>query len=175
MQRITLLYLDDSRDEHLLLRWAARFAPSCLNLRHFTHLEPVKAYLAGRRPYTNRDLHPTPALALLDYDLGGQTSLGLLNWIRARPVFNNIPLVIFTGNSSPGCIQSCYAAGADFFLEKPTSFDRRQAILLAIWNCLSLRPLSFNPLTAVPEYRAGPGLSRPSAFRGGYLRRRAKD
>ena len=150
--RTTVLFLDDCPNEHLLLRWAARLADVPLKIQHFTNPRLVKAYLHNERPFANRRLHVAPALALLDFDLGKDTSLELVHWIRAQRKFRNLPVVMYTSTDDVGVVRACYSRGASFFLHKPSGFDRLQIVVQALANCFQSRPPEFSSLHCLPEH-----------------------
>jgi CheY-like chemotaxis protein len=149
-----MLFLDDRPNEHLLLRWAARMANTPLKIQHFTKPLLVKAYLAGKAPFANQQIHSAPALALLDYDLGKSTSLELIQWIRAQRKFQYFPILMYTGTDDPAVVRACYAAGASFFFRKTAGLDDLQNLLLAIANCFKTRPAEFSSLHCLPEHVA---------------------
>ncbi|MGN6553105.1 MAG: response regulator, partial [Verrucomicrobiota bacterium] len=58
-----------------------------------------------------------PATILLDYNLGSETGLTLLQWLRgpASPAgLRDLVVIMFSGNGDDPIVESCYLAGADF-------------------------------------------------------------
>jgi CheY-like chemotaxis protein len=60
--------------------------------------EEALAFLQRHAPYTEA---PRPALVLLNSHLPKQSGWGILAWMRARPFFTSIPVVILTRIFSP--------------------------------------------------------------------------
>jgi CheY-like chemotaxis protein len=118
-----VLYAEDSDDDAFLMQRAfakAKF-PAILTVVP-NGLEALN-YLAGQGDYADRRAHPSPCLVLLDIKMPHRNGLEVLQWIRARPEFSTIPVVMLTSSSQPPDITRAYHAGADCYVVKPTSLD----------------------------------------------------
>ncbi len=62
---------------------------------------------------------PLPDLMILDLMMPGISGLELLRQMRAREVFDNLPVVILSALADPDQIREGLAAGADRYLTKP--------------------------------------------------------
>jgi DNA-binding NarL/FixJ family response regulator len=73
-------------------------------------------------------LRTAPDAVILDLSLPGGSGLEILKWIRAC---HTAPLVVvLTAHGEDSYRRSCLEAGADFFFDKATEFDRvREALL----------------------------------------------
>jgi len=67
-------------------------------------------------------LRTQPNVVLLDLDLGGQTGISVLRAVRTRSP--DISFVVLTNHSEPQYRAACAKAGAAYFLDKTTEFDR---------------------------------------------------
>jgi CheY-like chemotaxis protein len=76
-------------------------------------------YLRGDEPYRDRKRFPFPRLVLLDFKMRAD-GWEVLQWIRQRPDFRRLPVVVFTGSNYPGDIDKAYDLGANSYLVKPT-------------------------------------------------------
>jgi len=80
--------------------------------------EEAIAYLAGEKPFDDRERFPLPILFLLDLVMRRKGGLQVLEWLQARskPSF---PIVIFTGMRDLSQMRVAYQMGAHSFLMKP--------------------------------------------------------
>jgi CheY-like chemotaxis protein len=61
---------------------------------------------------------------LLDLNLPRQSGLEVLKWVRERPDFSDLPIVILTSSSQDRDIGSAYQLGANGYLVKPPSSEK---------------------------------------------------
>ena len=73
--------------------------------------------------YVNRDPRQQPKLVLLDLQLPKVEGLEVLRRIRADPLTEDIPVVIFTTSKEDANIIKGYKLGANSFLAKRHDFD----------------------------------------------------
>jgi two-component system response regulator len=69
-------------------------------------------YLAGKGPYTDRDAHPLPSLALLDLDLPTMSGFDVLKWVRARPDLVDLPVIVLSGGPDGEQFNRAHRLGA---------------------------------------------------------------
>jgi len=63
--------------------------------------------------------HKKPDLVLMDYDMPDITGIEVCQRVNDDPEIAHIPIIIYTGNSTPGVSEAAYQAGAKAFLLKP--------------------------------------------------------
>jgi len=119
---VTVLHIDDDRNDTELFRAAARKANAQFALHNVSDGEQAMAYLNGLGIYSNRQLYPLPTLILLDLKMPRATGFEVLTWIRNHPEVGNLPVVVFSGSELQDDIQQAYAVGADSYLIKPLGF-----------------------------------------------------
>jgi DNA-binding response OmpR family regulator len=74
-----------------------------------------------------------PDLLFLDINMPHVSGLELLKFIRSREVFNKLPILMMTSESSDQMVEQAIRVGADGYIFKPVSFDELQmAIQTAI-------------------------------------------
>ena len=97
-----ILYVEDEPSDVVLLRVA--FTRAGLTNPVHIAVDGAEAidYLTGNGPFADRNLHPLPALVLLDLNLPKKSGFDVLSWIRQQPQFSSLPVVIYT--SSVGLI-----------------------------------------------------------------------
>jgi CheY-like chemotaxis protein len=152
-----LLYVDDNRDDIVLMEAAIRMAAIPFSLRTFATIPAATAYLKGEGDFADRAIHPFPKLALIDYHLGSRTVAEVLPELRKLPGCASLPFVIFSGSESADRLNDSYQAGADCFLLKPSGLQRLEFIVKALYDCVASRPPSLHALRELPEYQPAPG------------------
>jgi CheY-like chemotaxis protein len=78
----------------------------------------VLKYLRGDGPYQDRSRFPFPHLLLLDFSMRSD-GWEILQWIRQRPDFRRLPVIVFTGSNDAGDVDKAYDLGANSYLVKP--------------------------------------------------------
>ncbi len=119
---VTVLHIDDDRNDTELFRAAARKANVQFSIHNVADGEQAMAYLNRRGVYANRQLYPLPVLILLDLKMPRATGFEVLSWIRSHSEVGNLPVVVFSGSELEADIQQAYAVGADSYLVKPLGF-----------------------------------------------------
>jgi DNA-binding response OmpR family regulator len=103
-----------------------------------------------------------PCLMLLDYNLGHHSGLEMLAWLKTQP-FSALPVAMFSNCDCEEDILACYQAGASYYLRKPISFKRLQAVLISLQSCLASDQPNFDCLRLLEEYR-GPASGEEGFF-----------
>ncbi len=117
----TVLYVEDEESDLLFMQMAFRKAGLEPMLRAVGDGREAMAYLAGDGSYADRGRYPLPALVLLDLNLPLVSGFQVLKWLRGRPEFQALPVVIFTSSSHPADKAKAGELGADEYVEKPAS------------------------------------------------------
>jgi CheY-like chemotaxis protein len=94
--------------------------------------EEVVDYFNGRGKYSQRAEWPLPALLLLDLAMPGLDGFGVLEWIRQRPEYNSVIIVVLTMLKESRNIDRAYGMGANSFLAKPDNFEGFEQIALLL-------------------------------------------
>ena len=85
-------------------------------------------YLHGRGLFAS-GTQPRPGLVLLDLNLPGTDGRAVLDEIKHTKAFCDIPVVVLTTSSDPRDIAACYQAGANSYIEKPTTAEALRQVL----------------------------------------------
>jgi CheY-like chemotaxis protein len=123
------LLVEDEADQALLLVRAFHKADVFAPLPLMKSGEEAIRYLSGAAPFQNRSRFPLPTLVLLDVNLPGISGLDVLDWIKGEPSLRTLRVVMLSSSSDPVTVNRAYAAGADAFLTKPTSFGALVALV----------------------------------------------
>ena len=119
----TLLYVEDDPDARLLFEMATKAAAAQFHLRFVESVSEAKAYLAGEGKYVDRRRFPLPGAILLDFSLAADSAVDLLRWMRQKQDVET-EVAVFSTADADHQIRQCYAEGADYYLVKPTDFNR---------------------------------------------------
>ncbi len=114
-----ILVADDEETDRLILKLAFDHA----KLPHPTVMvrdgQEVVDYLSGHAPFTDRALHPLPALLLLDLKMPRMDGFEVMAWLATRPDLKDLPVVVLSSSSDDSDIQKARLLGAREYFIKP--------------------------------------------------------
>ena len=93
-------------------------------------------YLDGIGRYANRDEFPLPDLLLLDPNLPGKTGWEVLVWLRERPEFGSLVVIMFGGTGSRAEEDMAYRLGVNHYhlgLSSCADFDQAVRRTVELW------------------------------------------
>ena len=128
----TILLVDDSENDLLLMREAFAMAKSTQPLQEVLSGEEAIAHLKGEGPYADRNKFPVPIVMLLDLNMPKVDGFEVLTWVRAQPVLKRLAIVIVTASMREADTERAFDLGATGFLVKPAALDK----LAAMMRCL---------------------------------------
>ena len=131
-----ILLAEDRESDSRLMEEAFRKAKIPNRLLVVKSGEEVVEYFQGGGKYSERAKWPVPALLLLDLMMLGLDGFGVLEWIRQRPDYNNVIVVVLTVHNESHNVERAYRLGANSFLAKPENFDGFQEVaglLVRFW------------------------------------------
>jgi CheY-like chemotaxis protein len=79
----------------------------------------VVDYLSGHAPFTDRAIHPLPALLLLDLKMPRMDGFEVLAWLGTQPDFKDLHVVVLSSSSDDSDIQKARQLGARDYFIKP--------------------------------------------------------
>jgi CheY-like chemotaxis protein len=119
----TFLLIEDNEDDIILMR-RSFIKRKVLNPLHAVRSgNEAMAYLMGEGRYSNRAEFAIPKTILLDLKMPGMDGFEVLRWIRERPEFNDIRVVVLTSSHLLQDIVRAYKLGANSFLIKPADLS----------------------------------------------------
>jgi len=119
---LTILLIDDSENDTVLIRRALHDAGVLNPLRTVCDGEEAIAYLQGTGAYSDRQRFPLPDLILLDLKMPKIDGFDVLQWIRQQPALKGLPVIALSGSENTLDVNRSYELGANSFLVKPFDF-----------------------------------------------------
>ncbi|MDF3057137.1 MAG: putative response regulator, CheY [Rariglobus sp.] len=119
--RPSVLYVEDEEDDIFFMRNA--FKRLGIEDRFHAVMDGDRAisYLAGHEDYADRERHPLPSFVLLDLNLPILSGFEVLEWLRAQPQFQSLPVIIFSSSGRTEDRQRAENLGATEYVLKPAS------------------------------------------------------
>ena len=119
----TILLVDDSENDLILMRRAFKKAKCNSPLQEVRNGEQAIAYLKGEGPYRDRDKFPLPAVVLLDLNMPKKNGFDVLTWVRVQPGLKRLAIIILTASKRSEDIELAFDLGATSFLVKPIDLE----------------------------------------------------
>lgn len=113
-----VLVVEDNADDVLLLRRAFQKAELVNPIRVLTDGQQAVEYLTGEGEYSDRDVHPLPAVILVDLKLPKLSGFELLARLREYPDLMRIPTVVLTSSREYRDVREAYELGANSYIVK---------------------------------------------------------
>lgn len=146
--RQTILLVDDSQNDILLMRMAFDKAEFDSALQEVHNGEQAIAYLKGEGIYSDRNQHPLPLLLLLDLNMPMKNGFDVLGWVGAQPVFKHLPIIILTASMRPEDVERAFDLGASSYLVKPGNIDALEAMVRCLRDWIQI-----NQFPALRDWR----------------------
>ena len=86
----------------------------------------------GQAFYQMLDILDKPGLLLLDFRMPVINGCELATLIRQRADWKYIPIIVMSNTREPDEIASCYKAGANSFLVKPTDIESMRQVMQSL-------------------------------------------
>jgi CheY-like chemotaxis protein len=119
IDRSLVLLVEDDPDDVLLTQIAFERARLANPLGVVRDGEEAIAYLSGAKQYADRERFPLPILLLLDLKMPRVNGFQVLEWLKAHPELNTIPVAIMTASDDDPDVKRAFALGAHSYLVKP--------------------------------------------------------
>ena len=140
----TMLLVDDSETDLLLMRAAFKKANYNSPLQEVRNGEEAIAYLKGEGAYCDRTKFPLPTVMLLDLNMPKKNGFDVLAWVRAQPVLKRLAIIILTASMRTEDVERAFDLGATSFLVKPGNLDALAAMLRCLCDWVQIN--HFPPL-----------------------------
>jgi CheY-like chemotaxis protein len=122
-EKQTVLLVDDSENDMLLMRMAFEMAAFNVGLTEAHNGDEAIAYLNGDGAFADRIAHPLPAVMLLDLHMPHKDGFEVLTWARGRASLAGMSTVVMTASMRPEDVKMAFDLGASSYLVKPLDID----------------------------------------------------
>lgn len=143
-ERQTILLVDDSENDILLMRVAFKKAEFNSPLQEVHNGAEAIAYLKGEGGYSDRNKHPLPSVMLLDLNMPMKNGFDVLSWVRTQPMFKRLSITILTASMRPEDVERAFDLGANSYLVKPSNLDALAAMIRCLRDWIQIN--HFPPL-----------------------------
>ena len=147
----TILLVDDSENDLLLMRAAFELAETNPPLQEVRNGEEAISYLRGDSPYNDRARYPLPAIMLLDLNMPRKSGFDVLAWVRSQPKIKRLTVIILTASMRNEDVERAFDLGASSFLVKPSDLNALSSMMRCL--CEWVRINHFPPLGEVHPAR----------------------
>jgi CheY-like chemotaxis protein len=144
-ERQTILLVDDSENDLILMRAAFKKARCNSPLHEVHNGEEAIAYLKGEGAYADRTQFPLPTVMLLDLNMPKKNGFDVLAWVRAQPVLKRLPIIILTASMRSEDVERAFDLGATSFLVKPSNLEELAAMVRCLCDWVQIN--HFPPLS----------------------------
>ncbi len=120
-QKQTILLIEDEENDVIFMKMALAKAGLVEGLQVAQDGGEAIDYLSGNGAFADRGLFPLPALVLLDLKLPRVMGMDVLRWIRARPEFDMMLVIVLTSSQQRADVQTACALRANSYLVKPSN------------------------------------------------------
>ena len=114
-----ILLVEDNEDDVFLMTRALKSAGILNKLYVVEDGQQAIDYLSGTGKYSDRTNHPFPVIVFLDLKLPIKRGLDVLAWIKTRPEFETLVVVVLTSSNEPFDLKEAYRLGAKSYVVKP--------------------------------------------------------
>jgi CheY-like chemotaxis protein len=137
--------LEDDENDVFFFRRALTACDYGGDLRIAQSTNKARDYLEGRGEYSDRVGDPLPDLIVTDFKVRGPNGIEFLQWVRQQEIYQDIPVVVYSGSALPRDKVAALESGALAFFNKESDFHK-------------MRERVRNILTFLPK-REGDGIS----------------
>ena len=111
-----ILQVEDSPEDQMMTAEALKEASPCMELRSVVSTKEAIAMIS-----VNSDWRPN--VVLLDLSLPGGNGFEMLQFIKAQPDLQSIPVIIFSSSKAQQDIDEGYRLRANCYITKPADFE----------------------------------------------------
>jgi CheY-like chemotaxis protein len=123
----TFLVIEDKAEDAELIRKAFETLQTC-DAFVCRNLSEGRAYVQGSGMYRNREQYPFPNAVICDNQLGGESGVEFVKWLKNTPEFHKLPIVVLSSVSETQFLTAKKLAVVEVF-RKPDRFEELQRLL----------------------------------------------
>ena len=118
-----ILIVEDDPNDVLFLRRAFKQADVRQEIRIAADGQEAVDYLSGTGRFQDRHKYPVPCLVILDLKLPKRNGLEVLDWLRHREEYVDLPVVMVTSSEENGDRDTAERHGVEAYRVKPVSLE----------------------------------------------------
>ncbi|MDA1088187.1 MAG: response regulator [Verrucomicrobia bacterium] len=126
---MVVLLVEDDHAHAELIRYCFENQPLLVDLRHLEDGEQARKYLHREGTYSNEEESPVPHLVLLDLRLPKVDGLMVLELIKSKETWRQIPVVVLTTSQAESDIAKAYTHHANGYCVKPVHFPEFESLM----------------------------------------------
>jgi CheY-like chemotaxis protein len=142
----TILLVDDSENDLLIMRVAFERAECNIPLQEVHNGEEAIAYLKGEDCYGDRNKFPLPTVMLLDLNMPKKDGFDVLAWVRTQRGLKRLAITVMTASMRDQDLERAFDLGATSFLVKPSNLEKLSAMMQCLSDWIQIN--HFPPLRA---------------------------
>jgi CheY-like chemotaxis protein len=119
----TILYAEDDPNDVMIFRMRFNRATLPHSLNVVEDGQGAIDWLTGKGKFADREKFPIPNLLILDLKMPRKTGFDVLEWVRSKPEFESLRVIILSSLDDPGDVKRAYRLGATSYFVKSVSFE----------------------------------------------------
>jgi CheY-like chemotaxis protein len=133
---LSVLHVDDDPKDHALFKAAGIQAKVPISWHHINSAQGAISYL--QRLLKVPPTASWPNLVLLDVAMPGGSGLKVLEFTCAKPEFQKLPIIVFSGSNDPKITGRAGKLGAKSVLAKPSDFGQAVQLIDSVYRLFSI-------------------------------------
>lgn len=150
-KQITILLAEDDDNDVFLFDLALRRAEVASALIHVSDGEMAMDYFLGNGKFADRNTYPLPDMAVFDIKMPRVTGLELLAWLRGRPQWRLLPVMMLTSSGEERDIKLANQLTASAYVIKSPQIEDLSRELKRFCGFWLLSHLERNPGITEPQ------------------------
>jgi len=135
LDHVVILLAEDDENDIFLMGRAMKSLGIPNRMQVVRNGKAVIDYLAGEGGYADREKYPMPGLLLLDLRLPWMDGFDVLAWLRGRPQFNQLPVVVLTSSKLQKDVDRSRQLGVYDYRVKPQAYGDLVKLLDDVRKC----------------------------------------
>ena len=131
-----ILHVDDDAKDHALFKAASTVANVPISWQHINSAQGAVSQLQRLLKMSSKASWPD--LVLLDISMPGETGLKVLEFTCAKPEFQKLPIVVFSGSKDPKITARAGLLGAKSVIAKPSNFEEAVQLIGSVYQLFSI-------------------------------------
>ena len=91
-------------------------------------------YLSSIHYLPNRIQNSLPGVIILNYKVTGDSSLQILTALKSHPIYQQVPVIVFSDEETEEDMDACYALGCNGYFKTPTTAADFNNIIKVIYD-----------------------------------------